>query len=212
MMQTPLMRAILLLAALGSPLPGFTETGLTDAVLQRFHETGLAEYRYEETRTLELLATPWKGKGYLYSAPDGTLVKLQITPERAIMAIAGERLYYYDDARQQRQSLPMELAGATADQVRRFRAIVQGRGRELGETFDARSETRADGLRLVLTARTPVEGSAIARLELSGDTSHRQLQILQADGERSAYILHRARSGVALEPVLKGLLAEARGE
>ncbi|MBS1212515.1 MAG: outer rane lipoprotein carrier protein LolA, partial [Proteobacteria bacterium] len=73
------------------------------SILRRYlPQPGAAEFRYEETHTLELMAEPWHGQGYLLSAPDGSLVKLQLTPQRVIMAISGGQMYYYDPGQGQR--------------------------------------------------------------------------------------------------------------
>lgn len=183
-------------------------------LLARLRQTVPVEYRYEETRTLELMAAPWKGKGYLYSAPDGTLIKLQISPDRAIMAIAGERMIYYDDATDQRQSAPLAYAGPMAEQIRSFRAILQGRAPDLGAVYDIRAEVSGKAWKLKLSRKAPGEGAPIANIEMSGADEMRRQHILieQADGENTRYTLEKSREGEVLAAPMRGLLAEAMGD
>jgi hypothetical protein len=181
--------------------------------LQRFRQTAATQYRYEETRTLELMAAPWKGKGYLLSSPDGTLVKLQLSPERIIMAISGERMMYYDSAHGQRQSAPLGQGGPMAEQVGAFRAILQGRTAELRSGYDIRTETRDKRWTLHLAGKARKAGEPPPVLEISGDENLRRRHILirQPDGEKTEYALEKSAEGKHLEPWIKDLVAEASG-
>lgn len=210
--MSALARGALLLTTLLLPSAAFSEAQKPAEILARFHRTVAEEYRYRETRTLELMTAPWQGKGYLYSAPDGTLIKLQLAPERAIMAISGERMIHYDDARDRRQSAPLAAAGSMAEQIRSFRAILQGRADELEAAYDLRAETTGKAWTLRLTGKPRPEGEPAPTIEMSGEGGKRRIVIERGDGEKTEYVLEKAREGQVLEGPMRGLLVEALGE
>jgi len=184
-------------------------------LLARFWQTAPLEFRYTETRRLELMAEPWKGSGYLFSAPDGTLVKLQIAPERLIMAIVGDTMVYYESATRRRQSAPLSYAGPMAEQIRTFRAILQGRGAELETGFDMLSRGEGERWSLTMRGKTPVEDTAApVRIEISGthDGRRRHIRIHDASGDETEYAMEQSRAGSVLELPIRQLVSEATGK
>jgi hypothetical protein len=205
---------LMLIPALLMPAMGFPEPPDTLNVLESFRQTAAAEYRYEETRTLEMMAAPWKGSGYLFSSPDGTLIKLQLSPDKAVMAISGDRMLYYDAAHGQRQSAPLSFAGPMAEQIGTFRAILQGRAEELMSAYDIRSEIRGKHWKLRLTAKEYGDGEPGLAVEISGDAAQlrRHIAIQQPDGEKTEYVMEKTGEGKHLEKPIQRLLSEALGE
>ena len=180
----------------------------------RFRQPGAAEFRYEETHTLELMAAPWHGQGYMLSAADGSLVKLQLAPQRVIMAISGGRMYYFDAEQRQRRSASLSYAGQAQEQIAAFRAILQGQVDELRALYDLSAIKHGENWKLRLAAKTKPSGSALESIEISGGTDERKRQILirQADGESTEYRLEKTGEGQSLEFSVQRLLQEAAGE
>jgi hypothetical protein len=206
-----------LVAALLAPAAGHAgppDSPLLPEVLARLYQTEAVSFRYEETRTLELLAAPWRGWGYLFSSPDGTLVKLQLSPERVVMAITGERMLYHDAAHGQRQSAPLAFAGAMAGPVALFRSVLQGRGGELQAHYEVTAERRERQWRLRFAPKAPGPDAAGTRIEMSGADAgpERRIVIEQADGERTEYRLEKTEEGRHLEVSIQRLLLEAQGD
>lgn len=194
--------------------PLATLAGETEALslLQELRPAGgAAEFRYEETRVLELVAEPWHGWGYLFSSADGSLVKLQMFPQRAVMAISGGQMLYYDREHNQRRSAPLGFAGAAQRQITAFRSILQGRIDELRGLYEFDAERKDGRWRLRLT---PKAGQAVAAIEMSGEDRgpRRTLRVREADGESSEYRLEQTGAGAALELTIQRLLLEAAGE
>jgi len=206
-------RMLLCLAALA---PGYAMAAEADWGLlhQRLHQAGPAEFRYEETRSLELMAKPWHGQGYLLSGADGSLVKLQLSPQRVIMAISGPSMYYYDPGQGQRRSAALSYAGDAAEQISVFRAILQGRPEDLRARYELTAESHGETWRLRLSAKTKATGSAMESVEIAGgaDPLRRQVSIRQADGETTDYRLEKTNEGQALEFSVQRLLQEAAGD
>lgn len=173
---------------------------------------GAAEFRYEETRVLELVAEPWHGWGYLFSSADGSLVKLQMFPQRAVMAISGGQMLYYDREQNRRRSAPLGFAGAAQRQITAFRSILQGRIDELRGLYELDAE-RKDG-RWILRLIPKAGQTDAAAIEMTGEEKapQRTLKIREAGGESSEYRLEKTGEGQALELTIQRLLLEAAGE
>lgn len=204
--------AFLLLGLL--PWAVLAESDPWSMLQDRFRPGTAAEFRYEETRTLDLMAAPQRAQGYLLSAADGTLVKLQLAPHRIIMAISGDRMYYYDAAQGQRRSAPLSYAGDALEQIAVFRAILQGRAGELRSRYDLIADRHGDLWNLRLTARSKIDGTGLESIAISGraDVGKRQVSIRQADGDATEYSLERTGEGGGLEFSVQRLLQEAAGE
>lgn len=202
---------LLLAASVWAPAAALAEPPEIADRLARFRQTAAIEYRYEETRTLELLAAPWKGKGYLLSSPDGTLVKLQLSPERVVMAVSGERLYYH--AQEQRQSAPLDAVGSLARPIGALRALLQGCAEELKASYEIRTEISGKRDIVILTGKPQENGKPAPSLEVSDETARRRrIVIRQPDGEKTVYLLEKAAEGKHLEPWIQRLRAEAAGD
>jgi hypothetical protein len=177
-----------------------------------FRQSATGGYRYQETRTLELINAPWHGAGLLFSEADGTLIKLQLSPERIIMAITATHMYYYHAAAGRRYAAPLDLSAPMVAQIGAFRALLQGRAEELDANYDVGVERHGGRWILHMSGKTPDNTGLM--LEASGDEAKAQRKIImrQADGEKTEYLIEPASA-----PQLSGLsaarlLAEAAGE
>ncbi len=205
-------RGLCLLLAL-LPMAGLAdEAGLAD-LLGRIRQSGFAEFRYEETRKLELASSPWQAQGYMLSGADGSLVKLQLMPKRIIMAIAGERMYYWDPEQKQRHAAPLGQAGQAAGQITVFRSILQGHADELLPAYDFAPEKHGKRWTLRVTPKPGQSDEDAPSIEISGDEDGRKRQVLirQPDGESTEYHLLKTSEGQELEYSIQRLLLEATG-
>lgn len=200
----------LLLSAL--PLLGHADDVTLSDVLQRLRQDGAAEFRYQETRTLELATTPWQGQGLMLSADDGSLVKLQQQPSRVIMAISADKMYYWDATQNQRHIAPLEHTGPAA-QILLFRNLLQGHVDELRASHDLSAELHDQHWSLRMTPKAELADDSAATIELSGEQNPRQRRLLirQADGESSEYLLEKTTEGPESAASLQHLLLEAAG-
>lgn len=197
-------------------LAGLTPTALADdanltEILARIRRDGAAEFRYQETRTLELASAPWHGEGLMLSGNDGSLIKLQQQPNRVVMAIAGDKMYYWDPAQQQRHVAPLESEGP-AGQIVLFRKLLQGKIDELRADYDMKAEQHQQQWTLRLTPKAGADDAF--SIEISGDQNpdRRRLLIRQADDESSDYQLQLSHDNPDPSATIKQLLTEAAGE
>jgi len=196
------------------PALGWADETLLSELLTRIRQNSQAQFRYEETRILELAASPWHGQGYMLSGADGRLVKLQLQPARVIMAIAEQRMYYWDPQQNQRHSAALDSAGPAGEQIKAFRSILQGRTDELQTSYDLAAEKQGKQWRLRMTPKPELNADIIPVIEISGDDEDKQRRILirQADGESTEYRMQKATEAQQQEYSIQGLLLEASGE
>lgn len=181
-------------------------------LLEHFRRmSATTSYRYQETRILDLVDAPWHGSGYLFSGTDGTLIKLQLTPERIIMAVTATRMYYYNAAEEQRYSAPLDFTVPGVEQIGAFRSILQGRTTELYADYTVDIQQRESRWTLHLTGKAPHNAGLL--IEVSGDEAKPQRKIIiqQADGEKSEYNMKPAAAKQPPETSVERLLAEAAG-
>lgn len=194
------------------PFASLAEDRILADVLARLHEQGGAKYRYQEIRRLELLDAPVQAQGYMLTDDLGTLVKLQLQPNRVIMAIAGQSMYYWDPAQNRRHSAPLSQGGAAAQQIAVFRSVLQGRIEDLQPVYDFVAETHGKQWTLRLTPKQDRGDASSPRITISGDTKdqHRSIVIEQADGESSEYSISQAADDT--EHNISALLREVTGD
>ncbi len=206
--------AALLSLGLAMPFAGLAdEAGLAD-LLGRIRQTGSAEFRYEETRKLELSSSPVQAQGYMLSGADGSLVKLQLLPKRVIMAIAEGRMVYWDTEQKQRHTVALGQAGQMAGQITVFRSILQGQAEELQQSYDFAPEKHGKLWVLRVSPKPGLSDEDAPSIEISGgeDGRKRQILIRQPDGESTEYRMEKTDEGQHLEYSIQRLLLEAGGE
>jgi len=209
--MTLLCRLLLLALLPGAVLAD--EAGL-DELLGRIRQNGTAEFRYDETRTLELAAAPVQAQGYMLSGADGSLVKLQLVPKRVIMAISQGRMLYWDPEQNQRHAAPLGHAGEAAAQIAVFRSILQGHAEELKPSYDLTQEKHGKRWVLRVSPKPGLGDEDAPSIEFAGEegTAKRKVLIRQPDGESTEYRLEKTAEGKNLEFSIQRLLLEAAGE
>lgn len=204
---------LLLLLALW-PMTNWADEAKLADLLGQIKQSGSAEFRYEETRKLELASTPVRASGYMLSSADGSLVKLQLLPKKVIMAIAEGQMVYWDPEQKERHTASLAQAGAAAEQIAIFRSILQGHAEELKPSFDFSAEKH--GPRWIVRIRPKPgqnDGDAPSIEITGGETAlKRRILIRQPDGESTEYRMEKTAEGQQLEYSIQRLLQEATGE
>lgn len=182
-------------------------------LLGRIRQSGAAEFRYEETRTLELATAPVRSSGHMLLGTDGSLVKLQLLPKRVIMAVAGERMWYWDPELKERHAAPLGQAG-TAGQIIVLRALLQGEADRLKPSFDFAVERHGKHWRVRVSPKPGANDTDAPSIELSVDENQpkREILVRQGDGETARYSMEKTAEGPNLDYSIQRLLEEAAGE
>ena len=193
------------------PMTGICDDSKLDQVLGHFAQDQQGVFNYQETRHLELVASPWHGEGLMLTAPDGSLVKLQLQPERIIMAISGDHLYYWHPGQHQRHSMPVSFGEDAARQILIFRQILQGQLSALQQQFDLTADTDGKNWSLQMHPKPSAE-QFISAISISGNQQQRQIVIQQRDGESSEYRIEKSDPQLTAQYSISQLLQEASGD
>lgn len=193
------------------PISGICDDSKLDQVLGHFAQDQQGVFNYQETRHLELVSTPWHGEGLMLTASDGSLVKLQLQPERIIMAISGDNLYYWHPGQNQRHNMPISFGEDAARQILIFRQILQGQLSSLQQQYDLTADTDGQHWSLQLRPKPSTE-QFISAISISGNQQQRQIVIQQRDGESSEYRIEKADPQITAQYSISQLLQEASGE
>lgn len=170
------------------------------------------QFRYQETRTLALLSRPWHGSGFMLADPDGTLVKLQLAPERVIMIAAPAELLYYHPGRGERRRLQLPAPVPQAEGIELLRQLLKGELEPIRRRYLLDYRESKDGWRLDLTPKDP-ESSPFRAIALRGDSEGRRvLEIVERDGDSSVTELALDEAGDRLRFTIARLYQEAAEE
>lgn len=178
-------------------------------VLSLLHQNTAAKFQYQEIRHLELMTTPWQAQGELYNDANGRLIKLQLQPNRIVMAIADGQMLYWEPAQNQRHTMPLTYEHEATQQIRLFHALLQGHTEELSKDYTFHAEKNAKTWALQLRPKQ----DDLPKLDISGnaDNSQRDMVIHQ-DSESTEYHIQRVTNDSALDKTVADLLHEAAGE
>ena len=193
------------------PTFGLCDEAKLKQVLSYFTNDQHGVFDYQETRQLELATSPIRTQGLMLTDSGGTLVKLQLKPERIIMAISGDNLYYWNPAQNQRHQMPISAGEDTAQQILIFRQLLQGRLTELQQHYQLEADTDNKHWSLQLRPKQP-EASPIAAITVSGQQNERHILILQSDGDSTEYRIETSDPQIAQSYSIPKLLQEADGE
>ncbi|MFN3919353.1 MAG: hypothetical protein ACK4JF_03570 [Methylohalobius sp.] len=180
---------------------------------ERLKLTAPVQFRYEETRTLALLSQPWHGSGFMLADADGTLVKLQLAPERLIMIAAPQELLYYAPGSGERRRLPLPAPVPQAEGIVLLRHLLKGELEPIRRQYHLDYRESGQGWRLNLIPKNPDSAPfrAIA-LRAAPEKNRRVLEIVERDGDRSTTELILDEQGDRLRLTIARLRQEAAGE
>lgn len=180
------------------------------AIYQRLRLDQTSQFRYLESRSLALLDQPWLGSGYLLAAPDGTLIKLQLSPHRVIMAATARELLYFDSHSGERRRLALPARHPQVAAIGLLQDLLSGRWQRIETQYQAQLQESTGGWRLTLTP-TAVTDAPFAKITLEGDDRRRILTLEEADGDRSRTEMELDQRGATLQYTIARLLREAGG-
>lgn len=185
--------------------PAWAGDPLTELVLDRPYQ-----FRYQETRRLALLTEPWHGSGFLLADPDGTLVKLQLLPERLVLVATPDALLYYRPADGERRRLPLPSSLPQVQGIVLLQRLLRGDLEAVRRDFLLETDETKAGWRLVLTPKGTE--APFRRVILGTENGARYLEIQEANGDRSRTTLILDEYGDHLKVRIARLYRQAQGE
>lgn len=205
--QEPLLQVLLL-----SLLPQLaTAEDSVAALMKRMQSDTAVSIAYQETRTLEMLDQPWQGNGYMYSLPPGLMIKEQLEPERVLMAIDGDKLFYYDPGNDVRHQGEMDEDDPLSLSIAVFKALMNADEQLLYTMYRVEFSEQPEQWRMTLKAKNDPESPfAIDIFGLPGEQVGR-VKVMQADGDSSDVTLQKHAEGDKVKAKIDALYQELQG-
>jgi len=170
------------------------------AVMQRITTQSAIKIAYQETRSLELMDKPWIGTGYMYFIPPDLMIREQQQPQRLLMGVKGETLYYFDPVRNIRYQREMERSHPLALDIILFQALVNADKALLERLFTVNFSTRPQRWLITLTPR--YKENSHRQMTVSGLSQQPvdTVIIQQSGGDLTEFMLKKVISGSRVKP------------
>jgi hypothetical protein len=201
---------LILLSLLTAPNSRADDT--LSEVVRRMQSDKAVRIAYRENRTLELMDQPWQGSGYLYSLPPDLMLKEQLQPERVLMAVKGEQMFYYDPADDVRHQGEMNEDNPLSLNIGVFRALINADEGLLHRLYEvAFSSTERDW---AIKLKPKQDSESDFSIVISGLAQQQAdtITVRQPDGDLSEFSLRPDAQGDEIEAVVNRLYRELLGE
>jgi hypothetical protein len=201
---------LILLSLLTAPNSRADDT--LSEVVRRMQSDKAVRIAYRENRTLELMDQPWQGSGYLYSLPPDLMLKEQLQPERVLMAVKGEQMFYYDPADDVRHQGEMNEDNPLSLNIGVFRALINADEGLLHRLYEvAFSSTERDW---AIKLKPKQDSESDFSIVISGLAQQQAdtITVRQPDGDLSEFSLRPDTQGDEIEAIVNRLYRELLGE
>lgn len=182
------------------------------ALMQRMKANPVAKVAYQETRTLKLLTEAWHGSGFLYSLPPDLMIREQLKPERLLMGVQGNKVFYFDVKNNTRHEGELAADSEQSVPLVVFKAIANADEALLRSVYDIVFAATAQGWTMDLTPKQAA--GAVTKIIVSGLSGQaaNKVRIVQAEGEYSEFSLQKVADGSANDAAINLLFQELQGE
>ncbi len=182
-----------------------------ESVLARMKPQTVIKIHYRETRFLDLLDQPWKGSGYFYVFPDG-MIKEQWYPQRQVMAVKANKLYYFDPFADVRYQGEME--DVSGGQAIAFKGLMAGDVKLLQKYFQIEFQNQKKTWILTLIPKQSELAEQLSRIIISGTVNQpvNKIEVFLTDGDRHVMQLKTEEQGNQLNTKVEQLLAELQSK
>lgn len=199
-----------LLLAVNFSNAGHAEDTLPSS-MQRMKSDEAVRIAYREIRTLELMDRPWQGAGYMYSLPPDLMIKEQLQPERLLMGVKGDRMFYFDPANDVRRQGDMAPDNPVSQNIAVFKALINADEALLHRWY--RVEFASKPRRWVMTLKPKQHSDSAFSIEIAGLPGQQADSIkISQDHDISEFSLRKDASGDEVEAVVKQLYRELSGD
>lgn len=180
-------------------------------LMQRMEFEAPVKIAYKETRILELMDQPWLGSGFMYSKQPDLMIKEQLKPNRLLMGVKGENLFYFDPEKNIRHQSEMNESDSISLSIAVFKALINADEKLLNKLYQVKFSSHPQRWVMTLTKKNDPDSSF--NIIVSGLAEQRvdTLVINQQDGDTSEFMLQ----GVTLiksDTVVDKLYLELQGK
>ena len=190
---------------------GHAEDSLS-ALMQKIKSESAVKIAYQEIRTLELMDQPWHGSGYMYSMSPDIMIREQLLPQRVLMGIKGDKMFYFEPADDVRHQGEMDENDSLSLNFAVFKALINADEILLRKMYLVELSTEPQ--RWVMSLKPKQDGESGFSIVVSGllDQQVDTIRIRQADGDLSEFMLQKDSAGDEIKASIDQLYQELRGE
>ena len=180
-------------------------------LMQRMKSEAPVKIAYKETRILELMDQPWLGSGFMYSKQPDLMIKEQLKPNRLLMGVKGENLFYFDPAKNIRHQSEMNELDSISLSVAVFKALINADEKLLNKLYQVKFSSHPQRWVMTLTKKNDPDSSF--NIIVSGLAEQRvdTLVVNKEDGDTSEFMLHEVTS-IKSDTVVDKLYLELQGK
>ncbi|MEE9395712.1 MAG: outer membrane lipoprotein carrier protein LolA [Methylococcales bacterium] len=185
-----------------------------ETVMARMAAHRAIKTSYNETRYLDLLDKPWSGAGFFYAKPPSQLVKLQLSPERVVMAADEKKLWYYDAKHGVHFDGKISQDDPITMGVASFQALINGDVKRLQTLYRLQFSTGNGYWSLLLLPKPESKSMKLPQMEVSGreGKAAQKIVVQQLDNaDHSEYLLGESTEGSQPDSEISALIREAKG-
>jgi hypothetical protein len=176
-------------------------------VISRMKPNNPTAIQYQEYRYLSLLTDKWSGGGNFYAVLPDTIIKEQQFPEKELMAIRGNSLFYFNqESGQNHQGEITDLDDQT-QYIAIFKALLTGDLALIGKLYDIEFLGKPSGWVITLSAKKNQASDEGVKVIMRGlpEQPANGMELIMADGDRTEFLLSPAASGEAVKATVKTL-------
>ena len=181
------------------------------ALMQRMKSDKAVKIAYQEIRELELMDYPWHGSGYIYSLPPDLMIKEQLKPERVLMGVNGNKMYYLDTANKIRHQEEIEEDNPLTLNIAVFKALINADEALLRNLYKIDFSSNIKRWMMTLTPKkNPDPGLSIV---VSGIANQQvdMIRIDQGEGDLSEFLLNKSDIGEEVNETVRKLFLDLKG-
>jgi hypothetical protein len=182
------------------------------ALMQRMKSDTAVSIAYQETRKLELMDQPWRGSGYMYSLPPDIMIKEQLKPERVLMGIQGDKLFYFEPLNNVRHQGGIEEDNPLILNIAVFKALMNADKAFLQKIYRVDFSTKPQGWLMTLKPKQDTESGFIISISGLPQQWADTIKVRQADGDVSEFSLRKEAAGDEIKSTVNRLYRELLGE
>lgn len=181
-------------------------------LMQKMQSDSAVKMSYQEIRTLELMDQPWHGSGVMYSIAPDLMIREQLKPQRLLMGIKGDKMFYYDPANHLHHQAELSEENPMSLNIAVFKALINADEALLKRMYLI--EFNAQSERWMMTLKSKQEGQSGFNIVVSGLSGQAADTIItkQVDGDLSEFMLQQQATGDEVKKTATLLYKELVGE
>lgn len=181
-------------------------------LMQRMQSETAVKIAYQETRILELMDQPWQGSGYMYSMPPDVMIREQLQPQRLLMGVKADEMFYYDPLNDVRHQGEMDEGDSLSLNLAVFKALINADEALLHSLYQVEFSTAAQGWEMTLKNKHEIDSGFSIVVSGLPEQQANKISIKQADGDSSEFLLQKNNAGDAIKKTVQQLYQELLGE